>query len=303
MIEEASSNSAVEDAGVWPRISIVTPVRNSGKYLEQTMRSVLGQNYPNLEYFIVDGGSTDRTLDIICKYENQLTGWISEPDKGMYDALSKGFARTTGEIMGWLNASDLLHVNGLFVVGGVFGALRQVEWITGHPTKFNLDGATIELMDLPRWSRFRFLAGANKWIQQESTFWRRSLWEKAGARVDASLRSEGDFELWVRFFRHAKLYTVDALIGGYRLHEDALGWTEMERHERACEEIVEREIASLPGPRTVKLFRRISRAVRGIPKIRGLWYRLAIKNLYRMTAPDLAPVIRYDVERGWYPGK
>jgi glycosyltransferase involved in cell wall biosynthesis len=181
--------------GTWPRITIVTAVYNGEEYLEAAIRSILNQGYPNLEYFIVDGGSTDGTLRIIRKYETQITGWISEPDKGIYDALNKGFARATGEVMGWLNASDQLHINGLFVVGSVFGALANVEWITGRPTKFRVDGMTIAVMDLPRWSRYRFLAGANRYIQQESTFWRRSLWERTGSHVDASLRAEGDFEL------------------------------------------------------------------------------------------------------------
>src|SRR5262245_34693324 len=94
----------------WPRIALVTPVFNSGKYIEQTIRSVLAQGYPNLDYFIIDGGSTDGTLDIIRKYERQISGWISEPDNGMYDAINKGFARTSGEIMGWISATDMLQL-------------------------------------------------------------------------------------------------------------------------------------------------------------------------------------------------
>src|SRR5271165_4547303 len=126
----------------WPRIAIVTPVYNSVKYIEQTILSVLSQNYPNLEYFIVDGGSTDGTLDIIRKYEPQLSGWLSEPDKGMYDALNKGFTRTTGEIMGWISATDQYHLGGLSVVGSVFRDLPQVAWITGRATGFSEDGMT-----------------------------------------------------------------------------------------------------------------------------------------------------------------
>jgi glycosyltransferase involved in cell wall biosynthesis len=283
----------------WPRISIVTAVRNGEKYLEQTIRSVLAQQYANLEYFVVDGGSTDGTPEIIRKYESQLTGWNSEPDKGLYDALNKGFARTSGEIMGWLNAGDLLHVNGLMVVGGVFGALQRVEWITGRPTKFSEEGATIEVMSLPLWSRMRFLAGANKYIQQESTFWRRNLWERAGGRLDATLRAEGDFDLWVRFFRHAKLHSVDALIGGYRLHRDALGSSDLRRYDKDCEQIVERELRTVSGAWGVKLFRRVTQSVQSVPKVRGLWHRLAIRNLYHRLGEDAAPVIRYDVEKGW----
>lgn len=291
----SSGTPSPQDSIAWPRITLVTAVYNGVRYIEDTIRSILLQGYPNLEYFIVDGGSIDGTVDIIRKYKSQISGWISEPDKGVYDALNKGFARATGDVMGWLNASDMLHANGLFVVGSVFGALPKVEWITGRPTKFSAEGELIETMHLARWSRYRFLAGANRYIQQESTFWRRGLWERAGGQVDATLRAEGDFELWVRFFRHAQLYSVDALIGGYRLHPEALGNSDLERYDRNCDGIVEREVESLRWRRTVRFFRWTTRVVRSIPKVRGLWYRLAIKSLYRLPGPDWPPII---VEEG-----
>ncbi len=285
------------DAAVWPGIALVTPVRNSGKYIEETIRSVLAQNYPNLEYFIADGGSTDGTLEIVRQYEKEISGWVSEPDKGMYDAINKGFARTSGEIMGWISATDTLHPGGLSVVGSVFRDLPDVEWITGQPTWLNEEGVTAGVLDVPRWSRYRFLAGANRYIQQESTFWRRRLWEKAGGRVDASRRIEGDFELWVRFFRHAQLHSVEALIGGFRMHGDNAGLQDIHRVHRRHDEILEVELARAPWGRSLKLFRGISRMVKPIPKVRGLWQRLAIKGLYRLPGPDLPPVIRYRGER------
>src|SRR5882724_7670572 len=178
----------------YPRIALVTPVLNSGKYIEQTIRSVLAQNYPNLEYFIADGGSTDGTIEVIRKYEKQISGWVSEPDKGMYDALNKAFARTGGEVMGWISATDVIRPGGLSVVGGVFRDLPEVEWLTGRPTCINEEGLTSEINPVPRWSRLRFLAGFNRYIQQESTFWRRRLWDEAGGYVDASRRMASDFE-------------------------------------------------------------------------------------------------------------
>src|ERR1700676_811168 len=182
-------------AASWPRISLVTPVYNGARYLEATIRSVLSQSYPNFEYLIVDGGSTDGTLDIIRNYESQLAGWISERDNGVYDALNKGFARTSGEVMGWLNASDMLQVNGLFVVGSVFRDLRTVEWMTGRPTTFDTSGMTVSVNPVPRWSRSRYLAGANRYIQQESTYWRRGLWQRAVGTLSGGYGAAGDFEL------------------------------------------------------------------------------------------------------------
>ena len=293
----SSKTSPQSDKQAWPRITLVTAVYNGAKYLEATILSVLAQNYPNLEYIIVDGGSTDGTLDIIRKYESQVTSWISEPDKGQYEALNKGFARSTGEVLSWLNSSDQLHANGLFVVGSVFAVFPEVEWITGRPTVFNTLGMTVEVQPLPRWARTRFLAGANRYIQQESTYWRRRLWERAGGALSTKYRAEGDFEQWVRFFRHARLYSVDALIGGYRIHPDALSWGDVDRYNQVCAEIVEKELSTTQGATFPKLFRWISQAVKPIPKVRGLWQRLAVGGLYRLPGPDLSPIISYRGDR------
>lgn len=277
-----------------PRISLITAVYNSARYIEQTIQSVLGQNYPNLEYFIVDGASTDGTVDIIRKYESQLSGWVSEPDKGLYDALNKGFARTSGEIMGWISATDQLHLGALAVVGSIFSDLRQVEWITGRPTGLSEDGMTVLLLDLPRWSRARFLAGANRYIQQESTFWRRSLWQMAGAHIDTSQRVVSDFDLWLRFFRHTKLYSVDALIGGYRSHPGQLSFQDMEANHQVQDAYIAAELDTFPEFTFARAFRRVSSIFQSVPKLRGLWNRTAIHALYRLPGPDWPPVIRYD---------
>lgn len=285
----------------WPQIALVTPVFNSVKYIEPTIRSVLAQDYPNLDYFVVDGGSTDGTVNVIRKYESQISGWISEPDRGMYDALNKGFARTSGEIMGWISATDVLQLGGLRAAACVFRQFPEVEWITGRPTGLNEAGATIRVDPLRRWSRYRYLAGANQHIQQEGTMWRRSLWERAGGRVDDSRRMASDFELWVRFFRHAKLYPVDALIGGFRLHGDSIGLQNMWECWQITEEIVDAEVQRTSGDWSLKLLRRITRAVKGVPKVQGLWQRAVLDNLhwlfYRVPGPDWPPVIEYKKEK------
>ena len=285
----------------WPRIALVTPVRNSGAYIEQTIQSVLSQGYPNLDYFIVDGASTDGTIDIIRKYEKQISGWISEPDNGMYDALNKGFARANGEIMGWISATDKLHTGGLFVVGSVFRDLSQVEWVTGRPTSFNEEGMTALIEPLKRWSRYRFLAGANRYIQQESTFWRRSLWDKAGGYIDDSRRMASDFELWVRFFRHAQLYSVDALIAGFRVHAISLGIQLTEDCHDIQRAIIDAELEREDAPRSARQLRRLDRFIKRIPKIRNWWHRYFILNfhraLYERPASDFPPVIEYQLLR------
>jgi glycosyltransferase involved in cell wall biosynthesis len=283
----------------WPRVALVTPVLNSGKYLEATIQSVLSQDYPNLEYYIVDGGSTDDTVDVIRKYEDRISGWTSEPDRGMYDALNKGFARTTGEIMGWISATDMLHLGGLRVVGSIFSQLPKVEWITGRPTQFSEEGMITAVGGIPHWTRTRFLAGFNRYIQQESTFWRRSLWNKAGGFLDSSLRMAGDFELWLRFFRHASLYSVDTIIGGFRVHEASLGLQRLGECHQLHDKMIRRELANSGNGFGVRLFRGVSGGIKRTPGLRYLWWRLVEQIVPFIPGPDWSPTIRFQSDRGW----
>jgi glycosyltransferase involved in cell wall biosynthesis len=108
------------DGSLWPRISIVTPSYNQGQFIEETIRSVLLQGYPNLEYIIIDGGSTDGSVDIIQKYEKQLAYWISEPDKGQAHAINKGFSRASGDLLGWINSDDLLLPGALYTLASAY---------------------------------------------------------------------------------------------------------------------------------------------------------------------------------------
>ncbi len=211
-----------------PRLTIVTPSFNQGEFLEETIKSVLDQEYENLEYIVVDGGSTDRSVSIIKKYSHRLAHWVSEPDEGQYHAINKGFARATGEIMAWLNSDDKYLPWTLSVVADIFSAFPEVEWLTSvHPLQWNSHGQAVAVDFTGALSRHSFLQGNNfpvegsigrRWIQQESTFWRRSLWERAGGRLDQSLAMAADFELWARFYDHADLFGAQALLGGFRSH-------------------------------------------------------------------------------------
>ncbi len=212
-----------------PRISIVTPSFNQAQFLDETLRSVLEQGYPNLEYVVVDGGSTDGSVDIIRKHKDRLSWWVSEPDRGQYAAIDKGFAHTSGEIMAWINSDDKYLPWTFSIVADVMTALPQIEWLTSRFHMFwDERGRLIRCEEHPGCSRWQVLRGgvlpgcgwpASTFIQQESTFWRRSLWEKAGARLNGEMYPlAGDFELWMRFAAHAELYYVDVPLGGFRQH-------------------------------------------------------------------------------------
>ncbi|MBL8121111.1 MAG: glycosyltransferase, partial [Anaerolineae bacterium] len=122
-----------------PRITLVTPSYNQAAYLERTIRSVIDQDYPALQYLIMDGGSTDGSVEIIRRYERHLDGWVSQPDGGQSDAINQGFARAEGEIMTWLNSDDVLLPGALRLVGEIFARWPEIAWLTGQPANLDVD--------------------------------------------------------------------------------------------------------------------------------------------------------------------
>lgn len=212
-------------------ISLVTPNRNGAEFLERTLVSVLDQRYPNLEYVVVDGASTDGSLEIIERHRPRLAGVISEADRGHTEAINKGFGLTRGEVMGWINSDDMLLPGCLSAVNEVFRSFPDVEWITGRATAMTEDDIVYTVREARPWSWLRFLGGDHRHIQQESTFWRRSLWDKAGGRLSTDHELASDFELWTRFFLHAPLYSVDALFGSFRFRGGQQSRASAEQYE------------------------------------------------------------------------
>jgi glycosyltransferase involved in cell wall biosynthesis len=211
-----------------PTITVVTPSLNQGEFLDAAILSVLSQDYPKLEYVVVDGGSTDGSVEIIRRYEDRLHAWISEPDDGQYDAIRKGFELGSGQIMAWLNADDLYFPWTLETVASIMSDLPQVQWLTSLNTAvWDEAGRCVKIDRVVGYAREAFLDGyyvpwGNEsnggWIQQESTFWTRDLWLAAGGHFDGELSLAGDFGLWSRFYDHETLYGTPALLGGFRQH-------------------------------------------------------------------------------------
>ena len=255
----------------YPKISIITPSYNLEVYLEQTIQSVVKQNYPNLEYIIIDGGSTDHSVNIIKKYEKHLTYWVSESDQGLYHALQKGFDRATGDVMGWLNADDMLHPSALSTIAQAFQDLPEIDWLQGYPTVFDKVGR-IMYHRQPRFSKYDFYLKKyhdGQFIQQESTYWRRSLWEKAGGYMSQQYRLAGDFELWMRFFNHAPLYPTLALIGGFRARGgQQLSYQHREKYMEEADAIVNAYYlaASEKDEKIIRKLTRWKKIARFIPK-------------------------------------
>jgi glycosyltransferase involved in cell wall biosynthesis len=177
-----------------PRISIVTCSYRQARFLDATMRSVLSQSWPGLEYIVVDGGSDDGSREIIQSHSDRLAWWVSEPDEGQTDALIKGFAKATGDICGWLCSDDLLLPGTLEKVARYFEAHPKVEAVYGNALWIDIDGCPLRAAREMPFSRFIFLHGFN-YIPQPSMFWRRSLYERVGG-LTPGLHIAMDNDLW-----------------------------------------------------------------------------------------------------------
>ncbi|MFZ5512575.1 MAG: glycosyltransferase family 2 protein [Pseudomonadota bacterium] len=180
-----------------PRISLVTCSYQQAGYLEATLRSVLEQGYDDLEYIVIDGGSSDGSADIIRAYGSRLAYWVSEPDRGQTDALAKGFRRSTGEVLGWLCSDDLLLPGALRSVGEFFAAHPRVQAVYGDSLWIDGAGRFLRPKKEMPFNRFVFLYDHN-YIPQPSMFWRRSLFEAVGG-LDPDFNLAMDSDLWERF--------------------------------------------------------------------------------------------------------
>lgn len=200
-----------------PTVSIVTPSFNQARYLEATIQSVLSQDYPRIEYLIVDGGSTDDSVDILKKYSNQLAWWVSEKDRGQTDAINKGFARTTGDILAWINSDDTYEPR---AVG------QAVKYLIEHPevgmvyadcNYINEAGHVIGRFPAAQTDLQRLRSGYVH-IPQQTMFFRTELWKQVGP-LDPSFYFAMDYDLWTRLAARSRLkYLAGQTWANFRIH-------------------------------------------------------------------------------------
>ncbi|MDR3476702.1 MAG: glycosyltransferase [Gammaproteobacteria bacterium] len=224
-----------------PTISIVTPSYNQGVFLERTILSIKHQEYPCVEHIIQDGGSTDKTIDVLKRYDASIKHWESAKDKGQSNAINLGLAHATGDILAYLNSDDILLPGTLHYVGQFFEKNPDVDVLYGHRVLIDKDGQEIGRWILPPHDD-EILSWAD-YIPQETLFWRRSIWEKVGGKIDESFRFAMDWDLILRFREAgAKFARVPRFLGGFRIHPHQktsaeisfTGTNEMDRLRERC---------------------------------------------------------------------
>jgi len=214
-------NSEIYDKNInWPKISIVTPSYNQGQFIEETIRSILLQNYPNLEYIIIDGGSNDNTVEIIRKYEKDITYWVSESDEGQSHAINKGLKKCNGEIFNWINSDDYLEKDALYHIGKAFAENKNTDVVCGYINIFENKNKKIK-------KHYRMYIGKdaedtffNYLINQPGTFWNLKTIIKIGG-INQTLNFIFDLEVWWRYlaiYGQEKVMKIPNLICNFRFH-------------------------------------------------------------------------------------
>lgn len=206
-----------------PLVTILTPSLNQARFLEETLQSVLGQDYPNLEYLIVDGGSTDGSLEIIQHHASQFAWWVSEPDQGQTDALNKGFSHARGEIFAWLNSDDTYLPGAISAAVSSLQAHPEAALVYGDANLVDEQGQLIGRFPSRQTNLRRLLRGSVH-IPQQAAFFRAAHWNQV-APLDPSFQFAMDYDLWVRLAKLAPLVYTPGLWANFRLHGEGKSLT------------------------------------------------------------------------------
>jgi glycosyltransferase involved in cell wall biosynthesis len=262
-----------------PKLTIITPSYNQGQFIEKTIRSVLDQGYDNLEYMIVDGGSTDDTLDVIRRYEDRLAWWVSEPDRGQTDALNKGLRRATGEIVAYINSDDY-YEPGAFEQAVATLERSDAKWAAGRCRFIDLESGDDHTWDpeLPPKGRHLWVLGP--WgVPQAATFWRRELFERHGHFRD-DMHYVFDTEFGLRLALAGELPAlVDQPLAVRVVHDEAKSW-DLEPFRRE-----QRRFLDLFGPQLTRRERVLARVVARLEPTGVFRLTTAASNAYRRIRP------------------
>lgn len=221
------------------KFSIITPAYNMENWIEETIKSVLSQAGDfEIEYIIMDGGSTDGTVEIIKKYDQLIQSgawpiscnsiafaWRSEKDTGMYEAINRGFLKATGDIFAWINADDIYKAGALSAIQTVFGKFPDIQWVKGITGTIDENSKKLRQgvcsLYSQEWLAKGIYGQEAYFVEQDSVFWKSNLWRKAGP-VPAHLRYAGDYWLWIQFAKHAPLWPLNIPVSCFRKRENQI---------------------------------------------------------------------------------
>jgi len=200
----------------YPRLTVITPSFNQAQFLERTILSVISQNYPNLEYFVVDGGSTDGTIDIIRQYESHISWWVSEPDNGQAHAINKGLRRATGEWVGWQNSDDIYYPSSLYSLAFHINRFPSSGLIIGNMSLIDLDDHLIRNIIYVK-PTYHSLLAEGMVLSNQASFWRHSLHKDLGFLTE-NLHYSFDYEWFLRLTSQCDAVYVNKIWGALRQH-------------------------------------------------------------------------------------
>jgi len=236
----------------YPKISIVTPSFNNGPYLAKTMDSVLAQPYPNLEYVVMDGGSTDGSVEAIEAVSDRLASWQSRSDNGQAHAINEGFTRCSGEIMAYLNSDDILLRGSLHYVAHYFLEHPEIDAIYGHRILIDEEDREIGRWILP--PHTDSILYWRDYIPQETLFWRRTAWQKIGASLDDTMHFTLDWDLVLRLVKSgARIKRVPRFLGAFRIREGQKSTTLHDTYAQEANVIYSKYLGYIPSQATVRM--------------------------------------------------
>ena len=283
----------------WPKISIVTPSYNQGQFIEETIRSILLQGYPNLEYIIIDGGSTDNSIEIIKKYQPWIADWVSEKDNGQSQAINKGWKKSTGDIMAYLNSDDTFKEGALYHIANYFLRYPDVDMVYGDVFSIDENCKMIKPWICGEFDLNKLISDSSYFIPQQAAFFRRSIFEKTGP-LDEDLYLKMDRDLFIRIGKCGRVERIPHYLAHFRTHSDAK--TNPQNSQRAWVEflcLARRHSESFPFRAYLGHYVQKSKAailVKPLKKL-GLWGLIAAilkkdmlkRELYRYDNENISP--------------
>jgi glycosyltransferase involved in cell wall biosynthesis len=274
-----------------PLVTIVTPSLNQVAFLEETIQSVIQQDYPHIEYIIVDGGSTDGSVDIIRTHQQHLKYWVSEPDKGQSNAINKGFAQATGAIFSWLNSDDLLAPSAVRIATHFLSVYPEIGLAYGDRLHIDAKRNVVGVLRCPSHDNGMFKK--NITLPQESTFFRRNVFDSVGG-LDEDLHFSMDFDLWCKIARVSRMRHIPTFMGYFREHGVAKSVTFHDVSKDAHnsfrvehQRVFQRHFGKKVPSALMMQWYRLGRQFRLLLEQKSNSYRQAKRNIRRLTATEL----------------